>query len=176
MTMATTAKSSGGTARVDPSTIREASAQDHSALTLALADAFFDDPITVWICPNEKIRPLMLRRFFGGYLMIKQRQAGVWTDAELSGAALWAPPGHWQITIRQIPMVAPALFHYRLLPRAPLVGRGLHGIEQVHPRDRGHFYLAVLGVEPSRQGSGLGSALIAPVLEICDRDGVGAYL
>ena len=33
----------------------------------------------------------------------------------------------------------------------------------------------VLGTDPDHQGRGLGSALMAPVLEHCDRDGVGAY-
>jgi len=34
----------------------------------------------------------------------------------------------------------------------------------------------VLGTDPASQGRGIGSALLAPVLETCDRDGVGAYL
>jgi GNAT superfamily N-acetyltransferase len=35
---------------------------------------------------------------------------------------------------------------------------------------------AVLGTDPAAQGRGLGSAVLAPVLEGCDRDGIGAYL
>ena len=34
----------------------------------------------------------------------------------------------------------------------------------------------VLGVDPPRQGEGLGSALMQPVLELCDRERVPAYL
>ena len=59
--------------------------------------------------------------------------------------------------------------------RAPLTLWGLGGVERVHPRER-HLYLAVLGVDPPRQGQGLGSWLLAPGLEACDREGVGAYL
>src|SRR5213078_4575676 len=33
-----------------------------------------------------------------------------------------------------------------------------------------------LGTDPPRQGEGIGSALLAPVLELCDRDHVPAYL
>jgi GNAT superfamily N-acetyltransferase len=36
--------------------------------------------------------------------------------------------------------------------------------------------LAVLGTEPDGQGKGKGSAVLAPVLAQCDRDGEGAYL
>ena len=39
-----------------------------------------------------------------------------------------------------------------------------------------HLYLSVLGVDPPRQGQGVGSRLIAPGLELCDREGVPAYL
>jgi predicted N-acetyltransferase YhbS len=52
---------------------------------------------------------------------------------------------------------------------------GLTKVERRHPDDR-HLYLSVLGVEPSRQGGGIGSQLLAPGLELCDRDGVAAYL
>ena len=34
----------------------------------------------------------------------------------------------------------------------------------------------MLGTEPASQGQGLGSAVLGPVLEQCDADGVGAYL
>ncbi|MFJ2116536.1 GNAT family N-acetyltransferase, partial [Streptomyces sp. NPDC087850] len=57
--------------------------------------------------------------------------------------------------------------------RAELVGR-LTG--EAHPYDRAHAYLLMIAVSPDRQGEGLGRALIEPVLERCDRDGVGAYL
>lgn len=66
--------------------------------------------------------------------------------------------------------------HPRLLRRAPLVGVGLLGVERRHPAAPPHWYLATLGTEPACQGHGLGTAALTPVLEGCDRDGVGAYL
>jgi GNAT superfamily N-acetyltransferase len=57
-----------------------------------------------------------------------------------------------------------------------MVARGLLGIERRHPPDPPHWYLAILGTEPAAQGQGLGSAMLGPVLEECDRDGVAAYL
>jgi ribosomal protein S18 acetylase RimI-like enzyme len=44
-----------------------------------------------------------------------------------------------------------------------------------HPREP-HHYLFVLGVDPSAQGRGLGRQLITPILEVCDRDHLPAYL
>ena len=68
------------------------------------------------------------------------------------------------------------MLHPRLLRRAPLVGYGLLGVEKAHPPAPPHWYLATLGTEPAAQGRGLGTAVLTPVLEQCDRDGVAAYL
>jgi GNAT superfamily N-acetyltransferase len=60
--------------------------------------------------------------------------------------------------------------------RLPLALRYLLRVEHKHPRSPEHWYLQYLGTEPARQGQGLGSALLRPVLALCDRDGIGAYL
>ncbi|MBS1844280.1 MAG: hypothetical protein JST53_07675 [Actinobacteria bacterium] len=36
--------------------------------------------------------------------------------------------------------------------------------------------MATVGTDPAAQGRGLGTAVLAPVLDECDRDGVGAFL
>jgi GNAT superfamily N-acetyltransferase len=51
----------------------------------------------------------------------------------------------------------------------------LAAVEHVHPTPP-HYYLAVLGTRPDRQGMGIGSSLLRPVLDRCDAEGVGAYL
>ena len=38
------------------------------------------------------------------------------------------------------------------------------------------WYLPLIGVEPEEQGRGYGAAMLRDVLELCDRDGVAAYL
>ena len=48
-------------------------------------------------------------------------------------------------------------------------------MEEKHPVEP-HRYLFLLGTRPESQGRGLGSALMAPVLQTCDRDRVPAYL
>jgi GNAT superfamily N-acetyltransferase len=56
-----------------------------------------------------------------------------------------------------------------------MVLRGMHEVEKRHPK-KPHYYLSILGVDPPHQGSGRGSALLAPMLRRCDTEGVGAYL
>jgi GNAT superfamily N-acetyltransferase len=62
-----------------------------------------------------------------------------------------------------------------MLPHLPRVMRGLADVERRHP-DGLHLHLAILGVDPERQRRGLGSALLAPGLERCDRERLPAYL
>ena len=54
--------------------------------------------------------------------------------------------------------------------------QGLNRMEKAHADHPDHYYLAVLGTRPDRQGEGVGSALMAPVLATCDAEGIGAYL
>jgi GNAT superfamily N-acetyltransferase len=44
-----------------------------------------------------------------------------------------------------------------------------------HPAEP-HWYLPLLGVEPGLQGKGLGTALMQPILDLCDASGLPAYL
>jgi GNAT superfamily N-acetyltransferase len=56
---------------------------------------------------------------------------------------------------------------------AELVRR--QSMAETHPVEP-HYYLFLLGTRPEWQGRGLGSSLMAPVLQTCDRDRVPAYL
>jgi GNAT superfamily N-acetyltransferase len=55
-----------------------------------------------------------------------------------------------------------------------LAARLLEAVEHEHPVEP-HWYLALLATDPSAQGRGLGTALLQPVLERCDAEGVLAY-
>jgi ribosomal protein S18 acetylase RimI-like enzyme len=158
--------------------MRVSRAQETEVPVLArmLAKAFFDDPVSIWACRHARLRPAMLERFYVARLrqLIDERE--VWTAPGAASAALWAPPGRWRTTPREDLALTRSLLHPRLIARLPIVVRGLLGIERNHPLAPPHWYLAVLGTDPAAQGQGLGSAVLGPVLEQCDADGVGAYL
>jgi ribosomal protein S18 acetylase RimI-like enzyme len=159
-----------------PLPVRRASEGEVPALARMLARAFFDDPVAVWACRHARLRPAMLERFHAARLRQLIGEREVWTVEESASAAVWAPPGRWRTTPRQDITLTRSLLHPRLVMRLPIVVRGLLGIERSHPLSPPHWYLAVLGTEPAAQGHGLGSAVLAPVLEHCDADGIGAYL
>jgi ribosomal protein S18 acetylase RimI-like enzyme len=155
---------------------RRADASELPELARMLARAFLDDPVAVWSCRPEHLRPRVLERAFDLRLRDLHAHREIWTSDDLASAAVWAPPGRWHTTLRQDLAYATSLLHPRLLLRAPTVIRGLLGTQRIHPAEPPHWYLAILGTDPAAQGRGLGSAMIAPTLEGCDRDGIGAYL
>jgi ribosomal protein S18 acetylase RimI-like enzyme len=146
------------------------------ALAGMLARAFAEDPVAMWAFPREGLRERALARFHGTRMRQLLVEEEVWMSADGACAALWAPPGRWRQTPGEEAQIARCFVHPRLLPRLPLVTLGWHGMERKHPRGPAHWYLAVLGTDPASQGQGLGSAVLRPVLERCDAEGVGAYL
>jgi GNAT superfamily N-acetyltransferase len=154
--------------------VRRATRADVPRLRAALAQAFFDDPLFAWMFPRETTRPFHLRRYFTHRVRVLLAQQQVYTTDGAAAAAMWARPNQWRdppgAALRELVALTPAL---GLRLRRSV--RAMAEVERRHPRTP-HWYLAVLGTEPDRQGRGIGSALLAPVLSACDRDGIPAYL
>jgi GNAT superfamily N-acetyltransferase len=141
----------------------------------SLGDAFFDDPVMAWMLDDEASRRVRLARLFGvlmqaHYLPLRT----VWTTPGCEGAALWAPPDHAIIPAFTILRHSHLMVH-ALGRRALRALRALSHVEHLHPKEP-HWYLGVLGTKSALQGKGIGSALLQPVLERCDDEGVPAYL
>jgi GNAT superfamily N-acetyltransferase len=154
---------------------RRATPADIPELAAMLARAFADDPIAEWACPPDSLRGQMLERFHATRVRQLLAHQEIWITTERRSAALWAPPKRWRLTPLEDAQLGRGMLHPRLIWRLPLIAGGLYGIERKHPHAPAHWYLAVLGTDPSFQGQGLGSAVLAPVLEQCDSDGVAAY-
>lgn len=151
--------------------VRPANPHDAGPLAAPLARAFYDDPVTVWANPSERSRMRRTERFFLGRMHALLPHELSFVTEDLDAAAIWSPPDAWGMGMREFLHDLPAF----LSPRTPLVLRGMHGIEKRHPKEP-HYYLSILGVEPSRQGDGVGTALLGPMLRRCDQEAVGAYL
>lgn len=152
--------------------VRKATESDVGPLSKTLARAFEDDPVMTFLYPGLH----RMERFFGGFeLKLHLPNGGVYATDDHSGAAIWAPPGKWRTSFRDVIGVTPGLLRVTgtRLVRAL---RTMTAVEGKHPKEPLHWYLAVLGTEPSMQGKGVGSALLQPVLERCDTEGTPAYL
>jgi GNAT superfamily N-acetyltransferase len=156
-----------------PIGVRPAGRPDFAPLARMLARAFYDDPVTAWFYPNGRRRLRHAERFFAIRLRQLAPQELIYTTTDHTGAALWARPGRWREDPRQSLMLLPLL--PALAPRLRRTTRAVRVIEHHHPDER-HYYLSVLGTEPELQGSGIGAALLAPVLERCDAGAMPAFL
>lgn len=143
-----------------------------------LARAFAADPTTDWLFDPGARRQRRLARWYTLNAAQLLDAGEGWVTDDLASAALWLPMGgapvhHRPHLGRQLGLnLRVALGLGRRLPRALRVQLRVHSL---HPRGPA-WYLAVLGTEPSRQGSGLGSAVLQPVLRRCDQEGVAATL
>ncbi len=88
---------------------------------------------------------------------------------------MWFPPGQWRSTTWEDVRDAPRAM--RLFGRQMGLAQKVRSHMEAHHRSLpDHWYLLYIGIEPGQQGQGLGSALLRPVLEECDRTGAAAYL
>jgi ribosomal protein S18 acetylase RimI-like enzyme len=156
-------------------TVRKATLDDVPQLARALARAFDGDPPMQWFLSDPSTRVERARRLFD--VMLRRVHLGrghCYTTDDLAGGALWVPPGSWRLGVVEQVALLPSMLRVfgRGLGQAQ---RGLSVMESGHPRER-HYYLDSLGVVPERQGRGLGSALMRPVLERCYAERMPAYL
>jgi Acetyltransferase (GNAT) family len=155
-------------------TTRKANAADVGALATTLSGAFDDDPLTTWLFPDADRRRRKLPTFFRSLLRASLPFGEVYTTDDAKCAAIWNPPGTFPMgwyTDTKLGITTTRLIG----PRIAVCAQGLMYFASHHPKER-HWYLQMLGTEPGSQSRGLGSAILGPVLERCDREGERAYL
>jgi ribosomal protein S18 acetylase RimI-like enzyme len=152
-------------------TIKMAAESDEAAVIGVLMLAFSSDPMARWSQP-EPLQYLThfppLAKAFGGGAFAP---GTAYVADGYAGAALWLPPGFGPDEETMIGLVE------RSAPDA--VKDDMYGVFEemgkYHPTEP-HWYLPLIGVDPSQQGNGIGSALMKHALIPCDRDGTIAYL
>jgi len=157
-------------------TLRRDQIGDSSAV---LTRAFDDDPVFRHLYPTARRRRWSCRRFLQAIVRDGLPFGEVWAavdDGAVVGTAGWLPEGAYppsrRRAARQLVAAWPALLTAHTF-RDGL--RYLTETEKLHPKEP-HWYLAVIGVEPGRQGEGLGGKLLAAVLGRLDESSVPGYL
>jgi len=145
-----------------------------------LARAFHDDPGVVWILPREGPRRRLLRWNFEVFLRYGHRFGEAYCTPEtLEAAAIWLPPSEPHFSVRRLARLGYLTAVFKLDPWALIrYVATMAKLERLHERDAHgpHWYLAVLGVDPPRQGQGVGGSIIQPVLRRADMEGLPCYL
>jgi GNAT superfamily N-acetyltransferase len=158
---------------VDRPTLEAAAAAPEEAeqAVATITLAFAADPVARWSLADPagflKHFPAIVRAFGGrAFEHGTAHQAG-----GFAGAALWLPPG-----VEPDEEALAAIFEEAVGPELKgEVYAVLEQMEKNHPTEP-CWYLPMIGVDPTRQGQGLGSALLRHALARCDSDGLPAYL
>jgi GNAT superfamily N-acetyltransferase len=147
---------------------------------LALSRAFYDDPMMAYVLPDEAKRAAQLDWFMAKGALYGHKYGEVHTTAgRVEGNAIWLPPGDTKVPMTRMMatgmLAAPLRFGLGAFNRFL---KTMNLFERMHERDmhQQHWYLMILGVDPPRQGQGVGGALIAPVLARADAEGLPCYL
>ena len=155
--------------------VRRAGAADIAPAADALAEAFDGDPPMRWFLPEDEDREERLRPYFRALMRHLHMPFGeVWVSEDPLGAAGWVQPGAWPFSARRRRRVIP--IELRTFRRHPVRAvQGVEVLERNHPSEP-HWFLDWIGVERAGQGRGAGSALLRPMLALCDAQGAPAYL
>jgi GNAT superfamily N-acetyltransferase len=157
---------------------RPARKDDVRDLSRTLARAFYDDPVMIWLLPDEKRRAGQLCRLFATMTRHHHLARGgveVACDGPgIGAAALWDPPNQWQETRGGQLAMTPTFV--RVFGLRSMRGRTVQELmKRAHPEEP-HWYLAVIGSDLSVRGNGFGQVLMRSRLARCDAEHAPAYL
>lgn len=133
--------------------------------------AFATDPMARWSLVDPEaylIHMPALTRAFGGSAFSCATAHQV---DDFAGVALWLPPDVHPDEATLAAIMQEAAPAERRAEAASIFEQ----MASYHPREP-HWYLPLIGVDPSHQGRGLGSALLRHALAECDRQHATAYL
>ncbi|MEV5429911.1 GNAT family N-acetyltransferase [Streptomyces sp. NPDC052701] len=158
--------------------IRTAGEGDRELVVGLLDEAFRDDPVSRWVFPGEEHRRAAHPKLMAAFTDIVLADGRIDVTEDGAACALWlpVPADEHGGDAGDGADDGPARMREAVDPdneRVELISSLTAGI---HPSGRAHEYLWMIGVTPGRQGEGLGTALIEPVLDRCDREGLPAYL
>ncbi|RUP34424.1 MULTISPECIES: GNAT family N-acetyltransferase [Mycolicibacterium] len=157
---------------------RAATRADIGDLSQTLARAFADDPVMKWMIPDAQVRRRRLPRLFAALTKHQHLDHGgveVASSADgIGAAALWDPPGKWQQTRGDELRTGPIMLW--TLGTAVLRGQAAAELMKKHHPEEPHWYLAVIGSDPTVRGGGFGQALMRSRLDRVDAEHAPAYL
>ena len=155
--------------------VRALAKADIEEAATSLGDAFADDPLAGWMGgftdDAERMR-LIARSAIANRL--RRPTPLLFSTGNNAAIALWDAPGEADLRPLELVRAAPAADPV-LSPRTRRALSVLKVMDDLHPSEE-HYYLFMVGVRRDRQGAGLGSAVLAPMLERCDAEGMPAYL
>jgi len=159
--------------------VRRATRSDIPAMAATLGRAFARDPFYAFLAGDAPERTQRMQDGWSGILRFASAHlAETYTTDDHAGVAVWLPPGHGGPSVIDGLRIVPAIARLAGWRRLRLVADAMGRLEERrrHHVAAPHFYLSTLGVEPGRQGEGVGTSLVQPILDRCDVEAIPAYL
>ena len=158
--------------------VRPARKADIPALARVLGRAFQDDPVMSWVQPDAERRTAALPGLFGAltrhhFLAGRGTEVAV-SDDGIAAAALWDPPGRWMQSSREQLAMLPGVL--RAFRGRLAAGRTVTDLMKANHPEEPHWYLGIIGSDPTSRGAGFGHALMKSRLDRCDAEFAPAYL
>ncbi|MDA1266821.1 MAG: GNAT family N-acetyltransferase [Planctomycetota bacterium] len=157
-------------------TVRKVAPADIEGVADVLGRAFDDDPVMNYLARQDGKRSARIRLLMHvGLTKLTLPFGECYVTADFEGAALWNPPGQRPHGVLNDLKLLPDLVRIAGLRGVTRAIGALDFMEKRHPEEP-HYYLLGIGVDPGLQGRSIGTQLMAPILERCDREGMPAYL
>ncbi len=152
---------------------RRAHTDDTVTVAATVAAAFFNDPVTEWLLPDEQRRQQLVQPLFELYVTPYVRQGETYLTADGNGAVVWLPPGAQLLTAEEEETFGAAL-EALVGPDVERFAQLAETFERYHPAQP-LYYCQFLATVPAWQGRGIGSAFLHDMLERADREHIPAY-
>ncbi|MFZ5670039.1 MAG: GNAT family N-acetyltransferase [Pseudomonadota bacterium] len=133
--------------------------------------AFSTDPAVRYMFPDAAVFLKAFPRLVTAMCGSAIAGGTAWAVEGNAAAALWLAPGE----DADGESIGALVEEFVPLERAIVLAQVGELMGQFHPHEP-HWYLSMVGVDPSRQGQGLGAALLKEGLARCDAEGLPAYL
>jgi ribosomal protein S18 acetylase RimI-like enzyme len=160
--------------RASGATVRAISQSEKNAVAAMLARAFWDDPLTSHLLPDETTRGEKLPRMFGLLMTMGMPYGSCFMTSGNEAATLWRPPNKWHVHWWQYITNAPELLGV-FGANALGVMATMDKVEKNHPK-KPHWYLQVIGTDPAKQGKGFGGIIMREQLKVADAARTPCYL
>jgi len=153
--------------------VRRAAPDERDGVAAMVAAAFAEDPAWAFIFGQEYER--LATHFAGALFDVRVASLNVWVTDDLAAVAMWDSPDRSDA----VPGYAESVWtRYRALAgrdaceRLAIYNEAVAGASSAEP----HWYLGVLATHPRRRREGLATAVLAPVLDEAERDGLTCCL
>jgi ribosomal protein S18 acetylase RimI-like enzyme len=149
------------------------------AASETLARAFMNDPIQIYALPDTEERKNKSPDHFAAILQYGLMFGDVYASENAGGAVVWLRPGETKITPEQAQQGGLGKLTQILGQEASDRFFAVFDfLEPYHRKDatEPHWYTWVVGVDPALQGTGLGRALLTPVMDIARSNKTPVYL